>query len=506
MAALRDKSGISARALEFTTLTAARTGEAIGARWSEFDLLAKLWIVPPQRTKAGKEHRVALSDRAVQILSGLPRTGDFVFRAANSDRPISSSAMLDLVRGMRGMGATVHGFRSTFRDWAAEQTAYPTELCEMALAHAVGNESRDRLQARRHAGKAPPADGGLGGLLRAGAGGARQRGSHPGARVMPIALYDPMLETYWTLRQALAWATRRDANDVRECVVVSGDFGGWPRKIGGKAELELEWGAFRQRAHAEAAELAKRGMSIVTQAKTTLLRPPLSEHAAELARRIDPDLLGNAQVHVCGVEPGDEERCGIVESNLNLGQTLNQAFTALREAIESGALAVNGIVTADGKRRDLTPMECLDLHFEWRLALASFATARVATPHIEPAIRDLRVCQIDVLRIFPENVAVENVETKADRPGNDEASTGAPGRLRRVRPGELEQFLATPPIGRRPSPRSRRRRRPTFRERPSRAALSIRRGRRCPQTKSASKERRTRHSAFAQNQRDNIAR
>jgi integrase len=90
--------------------------------------------------KGGKEHRAPLSDRAVEILSVLPRTGNFVFRAAKSDRPISSSAMLELVRGMRGMGATVHGFRSSFRDWAAEQTAYPTELCEMALAHAVGNK------------------------------------------------------------------------------------------------------------------------------------------------------------------------------------------------------------------------------------------------------------------------------------------------------------------------------------------------------------------------------
>ena len=351
-------------------------------------------------------------------------------------------SMLHLLRRLLGMGATVHGFRSTFRDWAAEQTAYPTELCEMALAHAVGNKVEtaykrgDMLEKRRrlmadwaaYCERAPAR--------------ARQRDFHPGARLMTIALYDPMLETYWTLRQALAWVTRRDANDIRECVVVSGDFGGWPRKIGGKAELELEWGAFRQRAHAEAAELAKRGMSIATQAKTTLLRPPLSEHAAELARRIDPDLLGNAQVHVCGVEPGDEERCGIVESNLNLGQTLNQAFTALREAIESGALPVNGIVTAEGKRRDLAPMECLDLHFEWRLALACFATARVASPHIEPAIRDLRVRRVEVLRILPENVAVENVETITDRPGSDEASTGATGRLRHVRDSELEQFLA----------------------------------------------------------------
>jgi hypothetical protein len=151
-----------------------------------------------------------------------------------------------------------------------------------------------------------------------------------------IALYDPMLETYWTLRQALAWIVRRDANDVRECAVVSGDR--WPRKIG-----------------------IKRAMSIATQARAAWIRPPMS--AAELAKLVDPGLLGNAQVHVCGVEPADEERC--VESNLvSVRQALNQAFTALRQAIENGALVVNGFVTADGKRRDLAPMECLDLHFE----------------------------------------------------------------------------------------------------------------------------------------------
>jgi hypothetical protein len=207
-----------------------------------------------------------------------------------------------------------------------------------------------------------------------------------------VALYDPMLETYWTLRQALAWVTRRDANDVREFAVVSGDR--WPRKIG-----------------------VKRGMSIATQARAAWIRPPMS--GEELAK--------------LGVEPGDEERCVIVESNLvSVRQALNQAFTVLTQAIENVALVVNGFVTAESKRRDLTPMECLDLHFEWRLELACFATARVATPYIEPAIRDLRVRRVDVLRIFPENVAVES----------DEASTGAAGRLRRVRFPELKQFLA----------------------------------------------------------------
>src|SRR5271170_1639008 len=125
----------------------------------------------------------------------------------------------------------------------------------------------------RATGSASP-PGGRSGLRRAGAGGARQCRPLSGTRVS-IALYDPMLETYWTLRQALAWATRRDANDVRECTVVSGDIGRWPRKIG-----------------------------------------------------------------------------------VNYGkQALNQAFTALRQAIESGALVVNGIVTAESRRRDIASRE-----------------------------------------------------------------------------------------------------------------------------------------------------
>ena len=89
--------------------------------------------------KAGKEHRVPLTDRAIAILKALPRDGDYVFLGARKDRPLSNMAMLELVRGMRD-GLTVHGFRSTFRDWAAEQTSYPHEMCEIALAHAVGNK------------------------------------------------------------------------------------------------------------------------------------------------------------------------------------------------------------------------------------------------------------------------------------------------------------------------------------------------------------------------------
>jgi integrase len=155
MTALREKDGVSARALEFTILTAARTGEAIGAEWLEFDLEAKLWTVPAARMKAGREHRVPLSDRAEEILEALPRDGKFVFAGGRADRPLSNMAMLELVRGMRGKGSTVHGFRSTFRDWAAEQTAYPHELCEIALAHAVSDKTeaayrRGDMMDKRH--------------------------------------------------------------------------------------------------------------------------------------------------------------------------------------------------------------------------------------------------------------------------------------------------------------------------------------------------------------------
>ena len=140
MAALRAKKGASARALEFAILTAARTGEAIGAKWAEIDLDAKLWTIPAGRMKAAREHRVPLSDRVLAILETLPAEGEYVFAGARESKPLSNMALLELMRGMRGKGATVHGFRSTFRDWAAEQTSYPHEMCEIALAHAVGNK------------------------------------------------------------------------------------------------------------------------------------------------------------------------------------------------------------------------------------------------------------------------------------------------------------------------------------------------------------------------------
>jgi integrase len=155
MAALREKHGTAARALEFTILSAARTSEALGARWSEIDLDAKVWIIPAERMKANREHRVPLTDRALAVLEPLPRKGEYVFAGARKGKPLSSPAMWDVVRGMLGMGATVHGFRSTFRDWAAETTAYPNEMLEIALAHAIGNKAEaayrrgDMMEKRR---------------------------------------------------------------------------------------------------------------------------------------------------------------------------------------------------------------------------------------------------------------------------------------------------------------------------------------------------------------------
>lgn len=140
MADLRKRSNMSAWALQFTILTAARTGEVIGARWPEFDLAAGLWVAPASRMKAGREHRVPLPVQALDLLRLMPRMdgSDAVFWGMRKPT-ISNMAMLELLRGMRP-GTTVHGFRSSFRDWAAECTSYPAEVVEMALAHAIQNQ------------------------------------------------------------------------------------------------------------------------------------------------------------------------------------------------------------------------------------------------------------------------------------------------------------------------------------------------------------------------------
>ncbi|WP_330892888.1 tyrosine-type recombinase/integrase [Ferrovibrio sp.] len=139
VAELRRQPGEAARALEFTILTAARTGETIGATWGEIDLKAGVWIVPADRIKASREHRVPLAPRAIELLRQTPEAArnGYLFVGRNKDAPLSNMAMLKLLERMGRDDLTVHGFRSTFRDWAAERTTYPREVAEQALAHAI---------------------------------------------------------------------------------------------------------------------------------------------------------------------------------------------------------------------------------------------------------------------------------------------------------------------------------------------------------------------------------
>lgn len=140
MLRLRVQDGLGARALELAILTAARSGEVRSAKWSEFDLDAGIWIVPAERMKAGKEHRVPLSSAAIELVKNLPRLAEseHVF-PGRSGGVISDMTLLSVLRRM-SVGAVVHGFRSSFRDWAAERTNFPGDLAEMALAHAIGNK------------------------------------------------------------------------------------------------------------------------------------------------------------------------------------------------------------------------------------------------------------------------------------------------------------------------------------------------------------------------------
>jgi integrase len=142
MTALHPQEGVAVRALEFLILTAARTGEVIGAEWSEINITERLWTVPAERMKGGKEHRVPLPDAALAILENMAaiRQSDFVFPGGKANRPLSNMAFLMLLRRMRRGDLTAHGFRSTFRDWAAERTGFPAEVAEMALAHAVSDK------------------------------------------------------------------------------------------------------------------------------------------------------------------------------------------------------------------------------------------------------------------------------------------------------------------------------------------------------------------------------
>jgi integrase len=142
IAELRETEAISARAFEFLILTATRTGETIGARWSEIDLEKGLWTIPAGRIKAGKEHRVPLSGAALEIVKEMQAmaTSEFVFPGIRPKKPLSNMALLQLLKRMERPDLTAHGFRSTFRDWAAEATHYPREVAEIALAHTIGDK------------------------------------------------------------------------------------------------------------------------------------------------------------------------------------------------------------------------------------------------------------------------------------------------------------------------------------------------------------------------------
>lgn len=142
MAQLETREGVAARALGFTILTAARSGETRGATWAEIDLDAKVWTIPASRMKAGKEHRVPLSKAALALLGG-KRDGDkLVFESeAKPGKPISDMSMTAILRRMEREEITVHGFRSTFRDWAGETTGFPREVIEAALAHGIKDKA-----------------------------------------------------------------------------------------------------------------------------------------------------------------------------------------------------------------------------------------------------------------------------------------------------------------------------------------------------------------------------
>ena len=141
VAKLRKDSSVGARCLEFITLTAARLGEAINAEWDEIDLANRVWVVPASRMKADREHRVPLSGAALAVLKAVQaiRQSDYVFPGTRQGRPVGENTPVRLAKQAAGSNITVHGLRSTFRDWASERTSFSREVAEMALAHAIPN-------------------------------------------------------------------------------------------------------------------------------------------------------------------------------------------------------------------------------------------------------------------------------------------------------------------------------------------------------------------------------
>jgi integrase len=159
MAALAKQPGNEARALEFLVLCASRTSEVLKARWPEIDLKAKTWTIPPERMKARKPHRVALSDRAIKLLKALPReSGDdtLVFIGARAGVGLGDTSLWLLLKSMGVVDkATPHGMRASFKTWASEQTSYPRDIIELCLAHVVGSKAErayqrsDQIEKRR---------------------------------------------------------------------------------------------------------------------------------------------------------------------------------------------------------------------------------------------------------------------------------------------------------------------------------------------------------------------
>jgi integrase len=141
MAKLQPTASIPARALEFLILTAARSGEVLGAKWDELDLNQRVWTIPAERMKAGREHRVPLSDAAMAVVEAMAeiRMSDYLFPGIGTGRPLAHDAMSRALHRL-GREETVHGFRSGFSQWGAERTSYPFEVRELALAHAVGSQ------------------------------------------------------------------------------------------------------------------------------------------------------------------------------------------------------------------------------------------------------------------------------------------------------------------------------------------------------------------------------
>jgi integrase len=153
MARLREREAVAARCLEFLILTASRSAEAMGARWSEIDLGARIWTIPPERTKTFREHRVPLSDAAIAVLQSMPREGDHIFPGERSRMHPYAVRMLLLRMGRTDI--TPHGFRASFRTWAGDETLFQREIVEAALGHVIGDQAEraysrgDALEKRR---------------------------------------------------------------------------------------------------------------------------------------------------------------------------------------------------------------------------------------------------------------------------------------------------------------------------------------------------------------------